>query len=76
MTIVTRSWPRLLHPEDAADYLGGKANLAHLIEAHGLKPVRQHKSNTVFDIRDLDAAVDALKTEPTLPKKKKKHEHS
>lgn len=69
MTIVTRSWPRLLHPDDAADYVGGKANLSHLVEAYGLRPVRQHKSNTVYDIRDLDTAIDSLKT-PTKPKKK------
>ena len=74
MTFVTRAWPRLLHPEDAADYVGGKANLSFFIESHGLKPVRQHKSNTVFDIRDLDAAIDALKTTEPTPKKKKKHE--
>lgn len=69
MTIVSARWPRLMHPEDASDYVGGKANLSHLIEFYGLKPVRQHKSNTVYDLKDLDAAIDALKT-PPKPKKK------
>jgi len=72
MPSVARPWPRLLHPEDAGDYVGGMRNLQYLIEAHGLKPVRQAKRNTVYDREDLDAAVNELKAAGSSPEANQK----
>jgi hypothetical protein len=53
--------PRLLRKEDAEQYVGGRRNLEALRQ--WVKPVVQHHSNTTFDVKDLDAAIDRAKLE-------------
>ncbi len=50
--------PRILRKEAAEEYVGGQQNLKSLREAGWVVPLRMHKCNTSFDIRDLDRAVD------------------
>jgi len=50
--------PRLLRLKAAEQYLGGQRNLKALRRSGWVTPLIQHKSNTTFDIRDLDLAVD------------------
>lgn len=57
MTIKLRPWPRLMRPDDAEDYVGGRRNLERLAE-FGLKPSRQGKSDTVYLLDELDKAIN------------------
>ena len=50
--------PRVLRLKAAEHYVGGQQNLKTLRRLGWVKPLIQHKSNTSFDIRALDAAVD------------------
>ena len=50
--------PRVLRLKQAQQYVGGEANLDSLMVVGWVKPLIQHKSNTSFDIRSLDLAVD------------------
>ncbi len=53
--------PRLLRKPDAENYVGGRQNLIALKK--WVKPVVQHHSNTTYDVRDLDTAIDRAKRE-------------
>lgn len=47
-----------MRPPVAAAYCGGEANLKQLEADYGLKPVKQRKSNTVYDIHQIDRAIN------------------
>jgi hypothetical protein len=55
--------PRLMRKPIAEAYVGGQQNLKAFVRRRWLKPLICHKSNTSYDIRDLDIAVDRLKVE-------------
>ena len=50
--------PRVLSLKQAEQYVGGQQNLKSLRKAGWVKPLIQHKSNILFDIRALDIAID------------------
>ncbi len=50
--------PRVLRLKQAEQYVGGQQNLKSLRKAGWVKPLIQHSSNTSFDVKALDAAVD------------------
>jgi hypothetical protein len=52
--------PRLLRPNDAADYVGGEGMLKHFVKAGWLEPVVQRKRLTVYRRADLDACCSRL----------------
>ena len=58
ITQIIKNQPRLLRLRDAEVYCGGGANLKSLRDAGYVKPLVQRKSNTTFDVRDLDLAID------------------
>jgi hypothetical protein len=50
--------PRLLRKPQAEQYVGGQQNLKRLRKAGWVKPLIQHSSNTSFDVKALNAAID------------------
>jgi hypothetical protein len=48
----------VLRLKQAEQYVGGQQNLKSLRKAGWVKPLIQHSSNTSFDVKALDAAVD------------------
>jgi len=55
--------PRLMRKPIAEAYVGGQQNLKAFVRCGWVKPLICHKSNTSYDIRDLDLAIDRLKVE-------------
>jgi hypothetical protein len=53
--------PRVLRLPLAELYVGGQQNLRALVKAGWVAPLIKHKSNTSFDVQDLDHAIDRLK---------------
>lgn len=58
MTIVA-AWPRLMSPDLAETYVGGKKVLDDLTEKRLVRPRCQGKGFTRYDRAELDAALDA-----------------
>jgi hypothetical protein len=50
--------PQILRLKAAEVYCGGQQNLKNLRRVGWITPLIQHKSNTSFDVRDLDLAID------------------
>lgn len=57
MTTTIQAWPRLMRPDVAEGYLGGRATLERLAE-FGLRPSRQAKSHTLYLKDDVDKAIN------------------
>lgn len=60
MTLVT-AWPRMMDPDQAETYSGGKKLFDDLISKKLLKPKAQGKGFTRYDRFSIDAALDAWK---------------
>ena len=57
-TALSHPWPRLMRTPVAEAYCGGRVNLERLCTLTGLKPVIRHKSNTTYDLKLVDQAMD------------------
>ncbi len=58
--------PRLLTIEQAAAYIGRKPSAIRSLEHKGLLPAVRGDSRIMFDIRDLDAWIEANKSVSTI----------
>ena len=58
-----RCEPRIIPLRQAAVYVGGKTNLTRLRDAGFVRPWKAKPHDVQFDIRDLDAAIDRIKSE-------------
>ena len=61
MTIVA-AWPRMMRPDVAQEYVGGRAVLEAMLKQKLVKPRVQNARFTVYDKSDLDAACDAFRS--------------
>lgn len=57
---IVAAWPRMMTPELAEDYAGGKKLFDSLLE-DGLRPRVKGKGFTRYDRCEIDAALDAWK---------------
>lgn len=55
------AWPRMMNPDMAAEYAGGKLLFDDLLAKELLKPKAQRKGFTRYDRFLIDAALDAWK---------------
>ena len=66
-SFIVKATPRRgLPPEDAADYVGSQSVFERMKKHGWIKPSHVGHKQTLFDLRDLDAAFDRLKRE-SLP---------
>lgn len=59
--VAVLSWPRLLAPDQAQEYVGGQAIFDDLRKRKLVAPRVQKKGLTRYDRRELDAALDRWK---------------
>lgn len=52
------SWPRMMNPDMAADYVGGSSIFQDLLKKKLVKPRVQRKGCTRYDRVELDNALD------------------
>lgn len=55
------AWPRMMNPDEAEAYCGGKLILDDLVKKQLLKPREQRKGFTRYDRCEIDAALDQWK---------------